>query len=257
MLTPSGYERFRLANTEFVPAITVERSTPEAFQLQMSAEAIERFPALRPVLKFRNVVQLTGPDIGSAALTCLVGAPSLMIALAVGPADTELLLEFARRRGIEDRVHARGQLSIDDPETLRTAVEATLAGRSLDVVVDDVSEDLASGTKAFETLFPLVAPGGSYVIDRWAWDHFFMDGFAGVPQPDGTDPGRENRERFHAAVRESKGDVLERILPALVGLARRAPEVVASITASKHFLVVERGPAALEGGSFGLPLGGG
>jgi hypothetical protein len=257
MLTPSGYERFRVANTEFVPAITVEHSTPAAFQLQMSAEAIEGFPTLRPVFKFRNVAQLTGPDIGSAALTCLVGAPSSMIALAIGPADTELLLEFARRRGIDDRVHARADLSIDEPETLCSTVEAILAGRALDVVVDDVSEDLATGVKAFEALFPLLAPGGSYVIDRWAWDHFFMDGFAGVPQADGSDPGRANRERFHASLRESKADVLERVLPALVGLARSAPEVVVSLTASKHFLVVERGPAALETGLFHLPVGGG
>lgn len=255
MLTRSGYERFRLANTEFVPAITVEHSTPDAFQLQMSAEAIETFPALRPVLEFRNVVQLTGPDVGSAALTCLVGAPSSLTALAFGAADTELLMEFARRRGIDDRVHAHAGFSFDDMPALRGAVESSMVGRSLHVVVDDVSEEFATGRQVFEALFPMVTPGGSYVVDRWAWDHFLIDGFAGVPQPDGTDPGSAVREQLHAALRERKGDVLEWLLPPLVRLARTAPDVVASVSVGKHFLVVERGPAELQSGAFRLTAG--
>lgn len=254
MLVRSGYERFRLANTEFVPAITVDRATADTFQVQMSAEALEVFPALWPILRFRNVVQLTGADIGSAALTCLVGAPASMVALAMGAADTEQLEEFARRRGIDDRVVARAGFSLDDPVGLRAAVEASMAGRPLHVVVDDVSEELATGRGAFEALFGLVAPGGSYVVSRWAWDHFLVDGFAGVPQLDGADSERAVREQMHAALRERKGDVLEWLLPPLVRLARTAPDVVASVTVGKHFLVVERGPAALEVGSFRLAV---
>lgn len=41
----------------------------------------------------------------------------------------------------------------------------------IDLVVDDASHLFAQTKATFEMLFPLVKPGGKYVIEDWAWAH--------------------------------------------------------------------------------------
>ena len=97
VLTPSGIYRFRLANTAFVPSFTGEGSTASEFRIHKSAEAIQMFPRLRDLLRFRNVVQVTGDDMGSVALTSLVAAPAKIVAVSAQDESAGALAEFAQR----------------------------------------------------------------------------------------------------------------------------------------------------------------
>ena len=42
----------------------------------------------------------------------------------------------------------------------------------LDFVIDDASHMYPFTKKSFEILFPLVRPGGIYIIEDWAWNHW-------------------------------------------------------------------------------------
>ena len=71
-------------------------------------------------------------------------------------------------------------------------MESDLGG-GLDLVIDDGSH-LAEPTRtSFDTLFPLLAPGGFYIIEDWAWEHW----------PEFQDPG-------HAWAAEESLDVARR-----------------------------------------------
>ena len=41
----------------------------------------------------------------------------------------------------------------------------------LDLVVDDASHTYEETKASFEFLFPLLRPGGIYVIEDWSWAH--------------------------------------------------------------------------------------
>jgi hypothetical protein len=50
-------------------------------------------------------------------------------------------------------------------------VDDHLAGRPLDLVVDDASHLVGPTRASFNTLFPRLRPGGFYIIEDWSWAH--------------------------------------------------------------------------------------
>ena len=57
-----------------------------------------------------------------------------------------------------------------DSEMLKRIVQGELADE-LDLVVDDASHTYEETRASFELLFPLLSPGGIYVIEDWSWAH--------------------------------------------------------------------------------------
>lgn len=51
----------------------------------------------------------------------------------------------------------------------------------MDLVVDDASHFYEQTKTSFQTLFPLVRPGGMYIIEDWGWS--FQDDFQSPDHP--------------------------------------------------------------------------
>ena len=60
--------------------------------------------------------------------------------------------------------------SQDDETLLKRVFDSYLEGQ-LDLVVDDASHLYDQTRKSMEVLFPLLSPGGTYIIEDWAWSH--------------------------------------------------------------------------------------
>ena len=60
--------------------------------------------------------------------------------------------------------------SQSDGEVLEHIVRNELANE-LDLVVDDASHTYEQTKASFEILFPLLQPGGIYLIEDWSWAH--------------------------------------------------------------------------------------
>jgi hypothetical protein len=251
VLTRYGRHQFRLANTEFVASIAIEESTPQRFPLLMPPDAIAEFPRLRGLLQFRNVLQLSGADVGTAALTMLVAAPAKLVVVSDCAPDVDALVEFARYRGVEDRVRIIQNVAFDDRARLARVVEEEFALGELEVVLDDASDDLVMGRGAFDALFPVVAPEGSYIFERWSRDHFLVEGFLAVADPAECDVGQMRVDTVRR-MRAEKGAVLEAIVPELLAALAFHPDVVAAMTATKHWLEVRRGPGRADGFELGV-----
>ena len=58
-----------------------------------------------------------------------------------------------------------------DRDKLEAIVAAEFDG-PLDLVLDDASHLFVPTRTSFELLFPRLAPGGLYVIEDWAWEHW-------------------------------------------------------------------------------------
>jgi Methyltransferase domain len=58
-----------------------------------------------------------------------------------------------------------------DADAVSTVVEQRFGGQPLDLVIDDCSHLYEPSRVMFEVLFPLLRPGGWYVIEDWPWSH--------------------------------------------------------------------------------------
>jgi hypothetical protein len=70
--------------------------------------------------------------------------------------------------GVLEVVHG-----LDQADELRLAalLDEQLAGRRLDLVVDDASHSYRESRSSFEVAFPRLRPGGRYILEGWNWAH--------------------------------------------------------------------------------------
>lgn len=88
---------------------------------------------------------------------------------------------LARRPDIGDRVRIVFGTSQDDPG-LPALVSDHFGGQPLDLIIDDASHMYGFSRRSFSQLFPLLRPGGLYIVEDWGWAHW--PGF--VPPPSWT-----------------------------------------------------------------------
>ena len=93
-------------------------------------------------------------------------------------------------------------------------------------MIDDASHKYVQTVASFDTLFPVVRPGGWYVVEDWAWcfDERFL----------AANPGWR-------AVRPLAPIVLD----IAANMATR-PDAIASVEMFPDFVAVQRGPAELD-----------
>jgi hypothetical protein len=65
-----------------------------------------------------------------------------------------------------DHVHLHLGISQDDRAAITSILDAPI-----DAVIDDASHQYAETLASFEAIFPLIRPGGVYIIEDWAWGH--------------------------------------------------------------------------------------
>ena len=94
------------------------------------------------------------------------------------------------------------------------------------MVIDDASHLYEPTRASFEALFPLCVPGGLYIIEDWAWDHW-----ADFASPD------------HPWAKEER---LTRLVIELIEAAGTSTQLISSITVYQGFVAVERGQLQLE-----------
>ena len=172
--------------------------------------------AMRPGFRPQHVFELGIFGGGSVALWYEVFRPRKHVAIDV--ADREDTQAFTRwRQGREDRVSTYWRVDQADQAGLRRIASAEFSGQ-LDLVVDDCSHLYAPTKASFEALFPLLRPGGLYVIEDWAWAYL-----------------AEIREAF------SGKRPLTDLVVHLVEATGTPSRVIASVAVYSRFVVVERG----------------
>ncbi len=165
---PEG--QFSLEGENFVIDVSVKgrrQSTSQAFTIVKNEPYLRVYEDLASGFSPRSILELGIFQGGSYVFLDKLFKPRRMSAVEIGPQPVPLLLRYVA--GMENRfVHF--STSQCDREILEQIVRKELADQ-LDLVVDDASHTY-EGTKAsFEFLFPLLRPGGIYVIEDWSWAH--------------------------------------------------------------------------------------
>lgn len=167
----SGGE-FSLGGEKFVIEVAVPSkdrrpSTAEAFTIVKNEPYLRVYEDLASGFSPRSILELGIFQGGSYVFLDKLFKPRRMSAVEISPKPVEPLLDYLSRT--ENRSVHFGTSQCDG-DKLRQIVLGELADE-LDLVVDDASHTYEETRASFEFLFPLLSPGGIYVIEDWSWAH--------------------------------------------------------------------------------------
>jgi predicted O-methyltransferase YrrM len=141
------------------------KSERERFLLMKAPNFLEHYTTLDPEA-CRTVLELGVYQGGSFVFLDQLLRPEKISAVELTGTPIPALDAYVANSGGRARVHY--STSQDDVEALRNIVRHDLGGR-LDLVVDDASHWYKQTKASFQTLFPLLRPGGMYIIEDWCW----------------------------------------------------------------------------------------
>lgn len=88
--------------------------------------------------------------------------------------------EFVRNHESGQRIRTYYGVSQADRLRVHEIIRNEFGTTPIDLIIDDASHRYSATRKAFEISFPLLRPGGSYVIEDWGWAHWpSFKGFKG------------------------------------------------------------------------------
>jgi hypothetical protein len=190
----------------------------------------ERLFADYPALHVRNMVELGIWKGGSVALWMELLQPTKYVALDLRKReDAPAFSRYVEAHGRGGRLRTYwGTDQADGPRLLE--IVATEFDGPLDFVIDDASHAYQPTRASFETLFPLLAEGGLYVIEDWPWK------FAAEFQADfpASEPG------------------LLPLIPDLAILLVGVRGLIRRLEVRTPFIVVQRGPAGEDAARGGI-----
>ncbi|MGA2800801.1 MAG: class I SAM-dependent methyltransferase [Verrucomicrobiota bacterium] len=80
--------------------------------------------------------------------------------------------EFLDKHPVGRRVSIHYNVSQDNGEAIRSIVASEFGDNPIDLIIDDASHQYELSRRTFEIAFPLLRPGGIYVLEDWGWAHW-------------------------------------------------------------------------------------
>jgi predicted O-methyltransferase YrrM len=237
-----GGTRFRTLGAEEAGDRALEKvfflgsleSTADLFVMLKTRPLLDRFVELIAELRPQHIFEMGIFKGGSVAFLAALAEPSKFVAIEHKHEPVEVLEEHLVVRDLRERVRTYYGVDQADGPRVSAIVAEEFGDEALDLVVDDASHRYDLTRSSFETLFPLLRPGGVYVIEDWSWGSYSME--APILQE-------------HMA---TTGSPLVHLVFELVLVAGTAPGMISQVAVYPNVLMVHRGPAPLEPGRFSL-----
>lgn len=215
---------------------------------------IDRYLRLCDELRPEVIVELGIHRGGSTALLHALNQPRLLVAIELERNPAAALSDYIHAHGLEAVIKPRYGINQADRLAVASIMEEELSGEQIDLVIDDASHLLDETRVSFEILFPLLRPGGLYVIEDWNADHLLADALdralADTSQPGHTEL-IDTLEQ--AAAERPVPDVRLLRLPLELVLARAGSrDVIREVTVMNNWVVIRRGDEPVDPASFRL-----
>lgn len=222
-------DEFEIDGIEYAcrPVSDVFQSTSERFCLRKAPGEVERYARFLGERPTDAIFELGIYDGGSTALIAQLAQPRKLVAVDISKPRSVGLSKWIANRGLEDSVRPLWGVDQSDRPRLAEIVAQEFGGTPLDLVIDDASHLLGPTRDSFEVLFPLLRPGGVFVIEDWAWAHAHQGTWPDVP-------------------------ALTTFIWELVVAAGHSPEVFEELTIDGGWCAVRRGRAPVEAAGFSV-----
>ncbi len=228
---------------------------PEGFlPVAKSRDQVERYLRLQKSMPAEVIVELGIYRGGSTALLHALFQPQRLVAIELASEPAAALSAYIRRHGLDEVIHPHYGINQADRDGVAAVMAAELAGRPVDLVIDDASHLLQETRAAFETLFPRLRPGGLYVIEDWNADHLVADHFDTIlANPSTPDHDALAHALRLAATMQPVPDPRLVRLPLELVLARaRKGDLIREVTVMENWVVIRRGEQPIDPEEFRL-----
>lgn len=149
-------------------AFRAGETAPDHLFLMKPRPMVERYVEVLTGLAPRCVIELGVFRGGSTAFLAHLLQPSKLLAVDLSPARVPALDAFIDHHGYQDTVSVHFGVDQSDRVALRGLVDAHLGDQAPDLIIDDASHMLGPTRDSFNALFPILRPGGLYLIEDWA-----------------------------------------------------------------------------------------
>ena len=247
-----GGDEWRIGDTTFTHGFD-RGSSSDRFFIRKPASLMALYRDLAPAFQQATIVELGIAAGGSTALLALLADPRKLIACELDAAPVAALTEFLKDHRLDSAVRPFYGIDQGDRSRLAELVDAERAGAALDLVIDDASHLYEETRSSFEVLYPRLRPGGLFIIEDWAADYRY----ARQVEATLTGPPSAQRTKLEARIALAldgghRPAALPTIAVELLHIAGSADGVVERIEINNHWIVVERGSAALDPDGFRL-----
>lgn len=192
------------------------------YKIKGLIDQYERFYSGRQVSDYKNILELGMWDGGGLVFWNEFFKPRKIVGLDIQQVkDSKYLESYKQNRGCEASVRTYWGVDQTDAKRLREIIKEEFDA-PLDLVIDDASHQYEATKRSFETLFPLIRPGGFYIIEDWAWGHWDFD----FSMPVSTAPTR--------------------LIFELVEAAGSSGSVISNVSIFQGFAVIERGTGEIK-----------
>ncbi|HYM86888.1 MAG TPA: class I SAM-dependent methyltransferase [Pseudoxanthomonas sp.] len=232
-----------------------EKPVPDGFlPVAKDRDQIDRYLQLCDELRPEVIAELGIHRGGSTALLHALNPIRLLVAIELAREPAAALATYIETHGLESVVRPHYGINQADRAAVGSVMAAELAGKQIDLVIDDASHLLEETRISFETLFPLLRPGGVYVIEDWNAEHLMADGMNVVL----ADPGHPRHSALVDALKRAAAlkpvpDVhLIRLALELVLARASSRDVIREVAVMNNWVVVRRGDEPIDPASFRL-----
>lgn len=249
---------FRLNGTPFHCAYP-SMNPPDGYQPILKApDMVAPYEEIISELRPQRIVELGIRRGGSTALLYELARESIerLVAFELDPTPAGALQRFIEAGSLDNVI--RPHYGVDQADRVRVAelVASGFGAEPIDLVVDDASHLYGPSLASFETLFPLVRPGGVYIIEDWTANCFKLNRTAEAMKTLPQDQTEALAEYLATHLSDSPSIRLQRSkLLALLSLQfvlMRATEteVIEEVTVDRYWTLVRRGTAELDPETF-------
>lgn len=244
---------FRLDGYEFnIPRsledflIQGKQKNPDVFYLSKTSEFISRYLQLFKGRLPSHILELGLFRGGSAAFMQLLAKPQRMLAVELTQDPLPLLDQFIVDRELTKRMHVKYGVDQADAPRLRELVHEYLGeDRSVDLVVDDASHLLGPTRTSFDTVFPYLRPGGSYVIEDWAAQQILCNQWLDKARNGHSSSAKIMSAGLSGGMQSDLRPLhLMAVEATLATIA--APGIITRVIVDKHWLRIVRGGKVIE-----------
>ena len=210
---------------------------------------IEMCDSLRP----ERIVELGVCKGGSTALLQALATPAKLVAVELSLRPVPLLAQYIEEQQLSDVIRPHFGVNQADRAGVLEIMRDEFAGESLDLVIDDASHLYEESRASFETLFPMLRPGGLFLLEDWRCQHQLAAALAEAPRLSATAEAVISRRITEVAEGRAKPQIpMSRLVLELVLARASAGGAVAEITIGPYWAAVRRGDDPLDADSFRL-----
>jgi predicted O-methyltransferase YrrM len=163
-------ETFELDGIHFVldyrPLAQREKSERNKFVLVKTKRMLEFYESLARTFTAKNILEIGMFEGGSLVYLDKIFAPTRLVGIDARRTPIAPLEQYIESHPHIKTYYGRQQ----DAQPTRGAAQSNFPD-GIDLVIDDASHLYDKTTATFLNLFPLVKPGGLYVIEDWSWAH--------------------------------------------------------------------------------------